>query len=210
VSVLSVFGRLLGQLAGRRVSSPLTREQALEARPVRNPSLKWRLNEEDGVEIIVPRRSDRLGRVLGYVFYVPTSRPVVLDEVGSRVWHLCDGERTVAEIVQMMCDEYKLGKREVEVSLTEYLRTLGKRGMIGFLVTEELARELGEEGKDLVGLPGVGGTRGDLETARLEQAEESAQEAEQETREPAAGEGAAEQGDEDGGEAPASENESQD
>jgi hypothetical protein len=199
VSLTSVLGRLLGQFVGRRARSPLTREQALEARPVRNPSLKWRLNDQDEVEIIVPRRSDRLGRVLGYLFYVPTTRPLVLDEVGSRVWHLCDGERTVAEMVQTMCDEYKLGKREVEVSLTEYLRKLGRRGMIGFLVTEELARELGEEGEDLVGLPGVGSTRGDLEAARLEQAEESGEE----------GEDAAEQAEESGGGAPVSEDEAE-
>lgn len=167
MSLLSLGSRLLEQFGLKRPRSPLTREQAFEARPVRNPSLKWRLNDEDNVEVIIPRRGDRVGRALGFLFYVPESRPLVLDEVGSRVWQLCDGERTVEEVVETLRDEYKLDRREVEVSLTEYLRTLGKRGMIGFLVPEEMARELGEQGKDLVGLPGVS-TRDELEQARAQ------------------------------------------
>ena len=172
MSLLTVGARVLEQFGLKRRPSPLTREQALEARPVRNPSLKWRLNDADHVEVIIPRRSDRLGRVMGFLFYVPENRPIVLDEVGTRVWHLGDGERTVAEMRQTLCDEYKLSKREVEVSLTEYLRTLGKRGRSGFLVPAEIARELGEEGQRLVGLPGVGSTREDLDEARLQGAEE--------------------------------------
>jgi len=167
VSLLSLGSRLLEQFGLKRPRSPLTREQAFEARPVRNPSLKWRLNDDDDVEVVIPRRSDRLGRVLGFLFYVPESRPLVLDEVGSRVWQLCDGERTVEEIIATLREEYKLDRREVEVSLTEYLRSLGKRGMIGFLVPEEMAREMGEEGNDLVGLPGVS-TRDELEQARAQ------------------------------------------
>ncbi len=167
MSLLSLGSRLLEQFGLKRPRSPLTREQAFEARPVRNPSLKWRLNDDDDVEVVIPRRSDRLGRVLGFLFYVPESRPLVLDEVGSRVWQLCDGERTVEEIIATLRDEYKLDRREVEVSLTEYLRSLGKRGMIGFLVPEEMAREMGEEGNDLVGLPGVS-TRDELEQARAQ------------------------------------------
>jgi len=139
---------------------------------VRNPSLKWRLNDEDNAEVIIPRRQDRLGRVMAFVFYVPKLRPIVLDEVGTRVWHLCDGERTVADIVETLRQEYKLGRREVEVSLTEYLRTLGKRGMIGFLVPEEIARQFGEEGQRLVGLPGVTASQGDLEQASARDSEE--------------------------------------
>ncbi len=167
MSLLSLGSRLLEQFGLKRPRSPLTREQAFEARPVRNPSLKWRLNDDDDVEVVIPRRSDRLGRVLGFLFYVPESRPLVLDEVGSRVWQLCDGERTVEEIIATLREEYKLDRREVEVSLTEYLRSLGKRGMIGFLVPEEMAREMGEEGNDLVGLPGVS-TRDELEQARAQ------------------------------------------
>ena len=35
-----------------------------------------------------------------------------LDEVGSRVWKLCDGSRTVAQIVAAICDEYDVAEAE--------------------------------------------------------------------------------------------------
>jgi hypothetical protein len=51
-----------------------------------------------------------------------------LDEVGSFVWNLCDGEHPVSALVEALVERYKLGKREAEVSLTTYLKQLGKRG----------------------------------------------------------------------------------
>jgi len=154
---------------------PLTREQAFEARPVRNPALKWRVNDEDFVEVIVPRRKDLFGRAMGFLFFVPESRPIILDEVGTRVWHLCDGEHTVQDIVRALSADYKLQRREVEASLTEYLRTLGKKGMIGFLVPKEALED--EDAGELVGLEEIGTTREDLERAQR-QAEEEASAAE--------------------------------
>ena len=172
---------------------PLTREQAFEARPVRNPALKWRVNDEDFIEVIVPRRKDLFGRAMGFLFFVPESRPITLDEVGTRVWNLCDGEHTVQDIVKALSSDYKLQRREVEVSLTEYLRTLGKKGMIGFLVPKEALED--EEAGELVGLEEIGNTREDLERAQRQAEEEAAaaeaSEAEAEAEEPEALEDAA-------------------
>jgi len=137
VSVNVIAGRIMQSLGMGGKQPELTRDQAFEARPVRNPELKWRVNDEECVEVVIPRRQDRIGRIMGFVFAVPESRPVILDDVGTFVWGLCDGENTVADLVTSLRDEYKLGEREVEVSLTEYLRLLGKRGMIGFVVPED-------------------------------------------------------------------------
>lgn len=178
---------------------PLSREEAFEARPVRNPQLKWRINQEECVEVIVPRRKDWLGRTVGFLFFVPENRPVVLDEVGTRVWHLCDGETTVNEIIQALSEEYKLGRREVEASLTDYLRTLGQRGMVGFLIPKEIIDE--EDAAELVGLREVGTSREELEAAQDEARQ----------REEAAAREAEEQGEEqDGGPEDESDEESND
>ncbi len=165
MSMLSSLSGLLERVGLKGKSKvPLSRDQAFEARPVRNPNLKWRMNEDRCVEVIVPRRKDAVGRALGFLFFVPESRPVILDEVGTRIWDLCDGEHTVEDMIGALCAEYKLGRREVEVSLTEYLRTLGKRGMVGFLVPKEFLEDT-DEG-ELVGLQEVGTSREDLEAAR--------------------------------------------
>lgn len=164
MSLLRSASGLLERVGLQKGQTPLTREQAFEARPVRNPRLKWRVNEDNCVEVIVPRRKDTVGRILGFLFFVPESRPVTLDEVGSRVWHLCDGEHTVTQVARTLANEYRLARREVEVSLTEYLRMLGKRGMVGFLVPKEFLDE--EDAGELIGLADVGSTREDLEAAR--------------------------------------------
>ncbi|MFW5866958.1 MAG: PqqD family protein [Armatimonadota bacterium] len=172
---------VLERVGMKEKRTPLSRDRAFEARPVRNPALKWRINDEAMVEVIVPRRKDMFGRVMGFLFFVPESRPITLDEVGTRVWHLCDGEHTVEEVVRSLSKEYKLQRREVEVSLTEYLRTLGKKGMVGFLIPKEAIDE--EDAGELVGLEDVGTTREDLERARQEAEEiaaaEEAEDAEQ-------------------------------
>lgn len=124
----------------------LTREQAMAAWPVRNPSLKTQEDDNGLVVVHLPRRKDWVGSALSFLFFVPESKPVQLDEVGSFVWRLCDGEHTVNEIVAAMTEEYKLNRREVEVSLTEYLQKLGKRGMIGFAVPRDVAEAAGMKG----------------------------------------------------------------
>ncbi|MBD3292564.1 MAG: PqqD family peptide modification chaperone [Armatimonadia bacterium] len=170
----SAVNSVLQRVGLKKKQMPLSRDEAFEARPVRNPALKWRINDEEVVEVIVPRRKDMFGRLMGFLFFVPESRPITLDEVGTRVWNLCDGEHTVQEIVAELSEDYKLQRREVEVSLTEYLRTLGKKGMVGFLVPQEFVED--EDEGELVGLQDVGSTREDLERARQEAEEARAAE----------------------------------
>ncbi len=119
----------------------LRREQALQARPIRNPALKWTELDSGEVRIVLPRRKDATGKLLSVLFHIPKSRPVNLDVVGSRVWTLCDGEHTVADIAEALTDEHKLHRREAEVSLTEFLRMLGKRNMVAFVVPKEFLAE---------------------------------------------------------------------
>jgi hypothetical protein len=65
------------------------------------------------------------------LFVAPPYKQVVLDEVGSDVWNLCTGDNDVDTIVKTLARKYKLGRREVELSLANYLRTLAQRGLIG-------------------------------------------------------------------------------
>jgi len=81
-----------------------------------------------------------VGGLLARVFYVPKSRKIVLDELGTFVWERCDGQTTVRDLIGIFAERYKLGRREAEVSLTEYLRTLAKRGLIGIAVPRDLGK----------------------------------------------------------------------
>jgi hypothetical protein len=120
----------------RRRAARFSRAEVLGAVPFRNPLIEWEVREagSPGVEeavLQVPRRQDRVGRLLNRFFEGPAFRQVVLDELGTDVWRMCDGQASVEALICTMAKKHRLERREVEVSLTMYLRTLARRGFIG-------------------------------------------------------------------------------
>ena len=59
---------------------------------------------------------------------------VELDSVGRQVWELCDGEHTLREMAEEFRKRHKLTRMEAEWSLRNYLKDLGRRGLVGFVV----------------------------------------------------------------------------
>jgi len=112
----------------------LTRQQALSALPVRNLSLSSQRTENGETEITIPRREDWVGRLLVLIFFAPRERKVILEAIGSDIWEMCDGQHSVAQMVEALMAKHKLNRREAEASLTEYLRRLGKRRLIAFAI----------------------------------------------------------------------------
>ncbi|MBL7076182.1 MAG: PqqD family protein [Kiritimatiellae bacterium] len=76
------------------------------------PPLSW----------IVPFRKERVAR---------------LDHIGSRVWSLCDGRRTVEDVVDTIAAQYRLTFHESRVAVTGYLKTLVQRGVLAIEMAEE-------------------------------------------------------------------------
>jgi hypothetical protein len=109
----------------------VSKSEVLGAHPVRNALVEWELNDRDEVVLRVPRRQDRVGKILSRVFAAPDHRQIVLDELGSRVWQLCTGKNTVDGIVRQLAQQYRLSRREVELSLSRYLQQLARRGLVG-------------------------------------------------------------------------------
>jgi len=129
----------------------LSRSEFLRLRPMRNPSVEWKKDEEGKIRIIIPlkKRAEERKKVaskrekfLSKLFPEPKEKRIQLDEIGSVVWELCDGERTAKEIVDHLCQKYKLLPREAEVPLSSYLNTLAKRGLVGFIIPEDLKERL--------------------------------------------------------------------
>jgi hypothetical protein len=53
-----------------------------------------------------------------------------LDELGTSVWNLMDGNRSVRQLVKIFAETHQLQTREAEVSVTQFMRELGRRGLI--------------------------------------------------------------------------------
>jgi hypothetical protein len=117
----------------------MSRKQSLGSIPVRNQAVEVEHTDEGLVRLVIPRREDWWVRVLSRLFYVPTQRKVTLDELGSLVWAKCDGATTVREIIRILARRYKLHRKEAEVSVVAYLRTLAKRRLIAVAVPKDTA-----------------------------------------------------------------------
>jgi len=122
----------------RRKSTPrITRDQALDACPVRNPQLDTTRTDDGIVSLKLPRRDVWWVRWFGPILRVPEYRELALDRVGSRVWELCDGSHTVRELVAIFAEEHKLSRKETEISMVTYLKQLTQRGLIMLVVQQK-------------------------------------------------------------------------
>ncbi|MBI3910517.1 MAG: PqqD family protein [Armatimonadetes bacterium] len=118
----------------RQKRPAFSKQEVLSAVPVRNERVHWDLNDEGEVVLHIPRRQDRLGRILNRIFAAPEHRRLVLDELGSQVWQLCDGEHSVEMIIRSLARTHKLSRREVELSLSVYLKQLAQRQLVGLVL----------------------------------------------------------------------------
>lgn len=116
-------------------SFQLTKNQAMTLVPVKNiDSTETRLESGDIVltypVTMRPWMAKWIRRIKGPSPQIG-SRKLQLDGLGSQVWNMIDGRRTVREIADAFAGSHQLEAREAEVAVTQFLRDLGKRGLIG-------------------------------------------------------------------------------
>ncbi len=111
-----------------------SRAAALAAIPVINTAVRVELLKNGELLIHYPATVRpwllKLARVIGKVPQ-PIDRKVQLDVLGTAVWCSVDGRRSVAQIIEKFAKNHKLHPKEAEVSVTQFLRSLGQRGLIG-------------------------------------------------------------------------------
>jgi len=115
-----------------RPRTSANRQALLRLRPVRNGAIQWQENGAGEAELNIPYRKDRWARLVAVLVHLPEVRKVQLDEVGTYVWRLCDGEHTVDAIIRAMTREYRMNRAEMEASVASYLQMLAQRRFIGF------------------------------------------------------------------------------
>jgi len=115
----------------------LTREDSLGAVVVQNRRLRVERNAEGIITLYAPFRAapfiERMARWLGSPPRAGEAK-IELDEVGSFVWDLCDGQRTVREMVSDLAGKYKLNRKEAEAGLTSFLRSLAGRNLVAIVI----------------------------------------------------------------------------
>lgn len=113
----------------------LTRAEALTCTPVKNTRVGEARLETGEVLLTYPVRIRpwiaNLIRRFGWGIKRVQSKKLHLDELGTAVWDLMDGRRSVRQVIQRFAKRYQLHPKEAEVAVTRFLRELGKRGLIG-------------------------------------------------------------------------------
>ncbi|MFO7535297.1 MAG: PqqD family protein [Kiritimatiellia bacterium] len=114
----------------------LARLRSLRARVRISPEATVRMGE-NGRAILawtVERpRSLRLLRLLGGLPAGPEkqAKKLELDMIGSLVWRECGRNRRVCEIIDLLRERFRISHREAELSVTDFIRSLGARGLLG-------------------------------------------------------------------------------
>lgn len=113
----------------------ISRKQALNSTPVKNSEvIEMRL---DSGEVLLTYPVALRPWMASLVRYMggPTenirTRKLQLDTLGTSVWDLINGNRSVVQIVRHFSKTHRISLKEAEVSVTRFLRDLGQRGLIG-------------------------------------------------------------------------------
>lgn len=111
----------------------------LRSRPVRNAAA--RVEDQDSDHVIVFVRQKRPGFMkwppLSWIVPYKRERRAILDKVGTLLWRMCNGERTVEDLVDAFRSRYGLTFHESRAAVTGYLKLLTERGVIAIATQEE-------------------------------------------------------------------------
>ena len=131
---LTGFVTIMGVFRKKR-NPQLSRSRALDCAPVKNIHVK--ATRLDSGEILLTYPAAIRPWIAGLIrrFGGPSdrsfSKKLQLDELGTQVWDLIDGSTTVQSVIQRFAEDYQLHLKEAEVSVSRFLRELGRRGIIG-------------------------------------------------------------------------------
>ena len=119
----------------KAAGSQLSRADALEYVPAKSSQIsEVRLETGEvlieyplAVRPLIAAVAKRLGGLQG----TRQTKKLQLDAMGTFVWDLMDGQRSVRMIVQIFAESHRIGNKEAEVSVTSFIRQLGQRGLLG-------------------------------------------------------------------------------
>jgi hypothetical protein len=81
--------------------------------PKRNPDAAFRVIDGEAI-VVLPDRGE----------------VKVLNDVGSRIWELMDGESSVDQISQKICKEYEVKEKDALNDISDFLAQLSTNGML--------------------------------------------------------------------------------
>jgi hypothetical protein len=72
-----------------------------------------------------------VARWLGAGDTPPRTARLQLDRLGSGVWSMLDGQTPLRRVAAAFAEIHRLERKEAEVAVAQFVRELGRRGLIG-------------------------------------------------------------------------------
>lgn len=132
LSLLNTLRQSIPFLAREKAALP--RGEMLGLKPLRRREIAWEMKPEDeapGAKLTVPRRDDRTGQLLSWIFRITATKTIELDEINAQLWARCDGQHSVDQLIRYACETYKMNRRQGEVGVITAMRMFAQRGLIG-------------------------------------------------------------------------------
>lgn len=118
----------------KRPAQQINREEALRCIPQVTPAVHWRQLENGDIlieyQLAIKPMLQAIFKRFNQGKTEEIKKKLQLDSHGSRVFSYIDGEKTVREIIEDFARATTITRQEAELSVTTFLRELGKRGII--------------------------------------------------------------------------------
>ena len=102
----------------------------LESRPYRSPSIRWSTDADGNVTLEIDNKGF-MNRVAQKLFKKPKVSFVHLDEMGSFIWPLIDGETDIIRIGESVKEHFGEKAEPLYERLAKYFKILESYGFIG-------------------------------------------------------------------------------
>ena len=113
----------------------------LESTPLISPVAEVDDIDDHHVRLTAPRKFKWWSRPLKRLFKLTDQRKVDLDPLGTEVVRLCDGQRKLEDIVDIIKDRYNLSFFEARALVLSFLQSLMKRNLMFVQPSPALAGE---------------------------------------------------------------------
>jgi hypothetical protein len=115
-------------------------EEQMRSIPLHTGGVIVKQTDSGGLELTISLVHRGLARRLRPLLRLSDTRRIELDPLGAHLYGLCDGVRTVEQIVERYQREWSLTFFEARALVLSYLRLLSKRNLILFLKPAPPAR----------------------------------------------------------------------
>lgn len=106
-------------------------ENYLDRVPVRNAAFCWK-TDESGIVTLEIENKGLANKIAQKLFKKPKISYVHLDEMGSFIWPMLDGEKTIFELGDKVEEKFGEGAHPLYERLAKYIQILESYGFITF------------------------------------------------------------------------------